>query len=472
MADDHDVVSQDQPETEDADTEQTESQISVASVEDVGPLRKKVTVDVPRELIQSKVDENFGQLSQSAQVPGFRIGRAPRRLIEKRFGKDVNEQVRLGLIGEAVEQGISKSELKTIGKPDFDLEKIEMPDEGAMSFSFEVEVWPEFDLPELKGIAITKPSPEVTDKDIDEQVESLRWRYAELEEADNDAEVDENDRIAADLRLELPDKDPVERSTNLDVHAQSIDGIPFPDLAKQLKGMKAGQSREIQQTIPDDYEDESLRGKEARLTITAHHIHKWKLPEADEALAGRLGLGSVDQLRSTIRTELESQKGMQIRRAMEQQVRTYLLEKTEFDIPPSLADRQASRALMRRVMELVRMGTPRVMIEKYMDELRARSREEVVKELKLQFITGKIGELLEIQIGDEEINGAIAEMAAGSGRRPERMREELIKEGTYESVGAALLETKVLARLVEDADVTEESSDSSTKDDQTEEGAK
>jgi len=461
MAEEKDVVSEEQA---DQTTEQQQAgAISVSGIEDVGTLRKKVTVEVPRELIDSKFDENFGELAKTAQVPGFRIGRAPRQLIEKRFGRDVKEQVRLTLIGQSVEQALQQSELKTIGEPDFDPEKIEMPDEGPMSFSFEVEVRPEFDLPELKGIAITKPSPQVTDKDVADRIEAMRWNQAQLQPAPEGAAVKENDRLKVDLELQLPDKEPAQRSVTLDVHAQSIDGIPFPDLVEQLKGLRVGETKRIEQTIPDDYTDEALRGKQAVLTVTVKEIHQWQLPQVDQQFLSRAGFADRNELESYIRTELESQKGRQVRQAMQDQVRRYLLEKTQFELPQDLANRQSARALIRRVYDLMQLGIPRVLIEKRMDEIRATAHEEVVNDLKIQFIVEKIAELLDIDVSDEEVNGAIAQLAINAGRRPERVREEMIKEGTYESVRAAIKETKVINKLLEDANVTEEKSDNEGK---------
>ena len=143
-----------------AATDQPEDNLpkNTVEVEDAGTLKKKITVTVYRDKIDAKRDEMFGELGTSAQVPGFRIGRAPKRLLEKRFGKEVSQDVRNSLIGESVGEAIKETELKTLGEPDIKLDEIELPDTGDLSFSFEVEVAPEFDLPKLKGIPVNKPA--------------------------------------------------------------------------------------------------------------------------------------------------------------------------------------------------------------------------------------------------------------------------------------------------------------------------
>jgi len=151
-----------QTETEATEQETAAEQIQI-NVEDAGTLRKKVTVTVPADRIAAKQSELFGELSRTAQVPGFRIGRAPRRLIEKRFGKEVVQDVRNAIIGESLGRAIEKSELNTLGEPDLDLDKIQLPEAGDMTYDFQVEVKPEFDLPELEGIEVEKQTVEVDD---------------------------------------------------------------------------------------------------------------------------------------------------------------------------------------------------------------------------------------------------------------------------------------------------------------------
>ena len=127
-----------QEDTADADENTDDLPKCGVAVEDAGTLKKKVTVTVPRERIDAKFDELYGELGHSAQIPGFRIGHAPRRLVEKRFGREVGKDVRNGIIGESIGQALEQAELSTLGEPDLDLEAIELPDDGDLAYSFEV----------------------------------------------------------------------------------------------------------------------------------------------------------------------------------------------------------------------------------------------------------------------------------------------------------------------------------------------
>ena len=200
---------QDQEAQVDAQLEQSEQQEKDQSdeskpkyafeAEDVGTLKKKVTITVPRQRINEKLDEMFGELGQSAQVPGFRIGHAPRRLVEKRFGKEVSHDVRNALVGESLGEVMDEADFKTLGEPDLDLEAIELPDTGDLSYSFEVEVAPEFNLPELTGIAVEKRTSEITDENIDQYMTELCESRATFVATDEPAA--EGDMITADTRV-------------------------------------------------------------------------------------------------------------------------------------------------------------------------------------------------------------------------------------------------------------------------------
>jgi len=429
--------------------------VTVVSIEDVGTLKKKVNVEIPRDQINGKLDENFVELAGTAQVPGFRIGRAPRRLIEKRFGKDVREQVRLTLIGAGVERAIEQEDLKTLGDPDLDLDKIQMPDDGPLAFSFEVEVEPEFDLPELDGIEVIERPRDVTDKDIDEQIENMRWRLAVLEEQNDDVIAEKGDQVHCDLTLDVGDQPPVvQNDIDLNIRAQAIEGITFDHLEDILVGAAVGDTKQTEATVSDEHANEAWRGQKARLGITVKKIARWRLPELNDEFARGVGFDTVQQYRDGVKTELEAQKGQQVRRDMEDQIRKYLVANTKFDLPEAMTNRQADRVLIRQVMQLRRMGMPEVLIEERLDELRTGSRDVAVEDLRVMFITGKIARLQEIEVSDEEVNSIIANMAVNQGRRPERLRQEMNRDGSYDNLTGMVREGKVLEKLLENAKIT------------------
>jgi trigger factor len=260
-----------QPESEDTevDPKQTDDLPgNKVDVEEVGTLRKKVTVTIPRERIDAKLDEMFGELSGTAQVPGFRIGRAPRRLIEKRFGKDISEDVRNALVGESMGDAIEQSELKILGEPEMDLESVELPETGDLAFSFEAEVFPEFKMPDLKGIKVEKPIIEITDEQVERQIGEWAESQATFEQTDSAAQSDDMVTAGAKVHVEGQDEPVDSPGLSLRVAPGQIEGMPLLELGKELTGKKSGDTASLEVNIPEAHPNEQWRGKKARIEIS------------------------------------------------------------------------------------------------------------------------------------------------------------------------------------------------------------
>jgi trigger factor len=443
------------PEAEKNLEETVKIKANIVSIEDSGVLKKKVKVEVPREEIDKKLDGSYKELSRSAAIPGFRIGRAPRSLIERRFAKDIKEQVRVQLIALAIDQTIEETKLETLGEPDLDLDKIVLPDSGPLTFEYEVEIQPQFELPALEGIAVTENEATVTEKDIDEQIENYRWQLASLKDVPADGKTEKNDHIEADTVFEINGEPPiVKHDTPLDLRSIPVEGVTFEDLADKTAGLKVGESKTLEAKVADTHMTEAWRGKTAKLTVTVKKIFRWEKPELTDDFAKKYGYDDVKGLKESVKTELEARKGQQVRRDMEEQVRKYLTTNAKVDIPEGVAERQTARVLYRRVLELKQYGVPEVLIEQKLDDLKAKAKTQAVEDMKLFFIFDKIARQYEMEIPVEEINGTIAALAAQSGRRPERVREEMVKDGTIANVKDMIKERKVLEKLLEKAKIT------------------
>ncbi len=422
-------------------------------VEDAGTLKKKVTVTVPRASIDAKIDEMFGELATSAQVPGFRVGRAPRRLLEKRFGKEVGEDVRNAIIGESLGSAIEQADLKTMGEPDLDLDDIELPETGDMSFSFEVEIQPEFDLPKTEGIDVTREIFEVDNERVDEYIGNIREGQARYEKTDEAAK--EGDAIVAHATIKGEDIDEDIPQANLRVAASMLEGIPLPDLGKELKGKAEGDEVTLSKTISENHSNEDWQGKDVEITLKINEVHHRIVPELNEEFATQAGFDSLEEFREFVANRLKARVDMEIQKSLRDQICQYLLENTEFDLPEGVVARHTQRVVQRRFVELLQRGVPRERIEENLAELQAAAEEEATANLKLSFILGKVADEQDIEVSDAEINSRVAQMAAQYGRRPERLRQELAADGSLEQVAISLREEKALDKLLEDAKITD-----------------
>lgn len=423
------------------------------TIEDAGTLKKKVTVEIARERIDAKFDEMFGELRRSAQVPGFRIGRVPRRLIEKRFGKEVAEDVRNAVLGEAVGSVLEKQDIKAIGEPDIKLEEITLPDEGSLSFSFEVEVAPEFELPEYKGIEIRRANVELTDQRVEEALTAWRRGYATFRPVTGEVQAD--DMVVADAVIRGEGID--FRAANLEfrVAPVQIEGIPMEDLPEVLAGHKPGDTCEMKTTVPSAHPNEGWRDKEVTVTLSLQEVKRMELPEVDEKLAGQAGFDSVEELREAIRSNLQMRLAAEQQKAMSSQVHKYFLDNADFEVPEGVASRHASRLLARRYVHLMMQGTPREQIDQQLAELEAAAASQAARDLKLTFVLAKLVEAEGIKVEDDEVNARIAQMARRQKRRPERLRQEMANEGTLEQLTTAIGEEKAVEKVLESAKIVD-----------------
>ncbi|MCY2929887.1 MAG: trigger factor [Planctomycetota bacterium] len=452
MADETNPAEETTPATEEKADNLPENQITV---EDSGTLKKKVTITISRERIDAKRNEMFGELSESAQVPGFRIGHAPRRLIEKRFGKEISSDVRNALVGQALGQAVEKTALKTIGEPQIDLDAITLPDTGEMQFSFEVEIVPEFALPELKGIPVKKPALAIGDKQIDEAVDQMRQGMVRYEPTD--AKAADGDMVTAGATIAVEGAEPVvQHGLSLRVAPGQIAGLPLVDLGKALVGAKAGSEVSLTvDEVPVAHPTESWHGKKALVTIQVSEVRQRVLPEIDEEYVKTRGYDSLAAFRTQIAEYLRNRLEIDVKMALRQQVREHLLGLVTFDLPEGVAKRHALQAIQRRYVDLMQRGVPRETIEELLPQYQANIEEESAQDLKLSFILSRIAEERKIEVSDGEINARVAEMAQQYNRRPERLRQELEADGSLGSLQMQIAEEKAIDLLLEEAQVTE-----------------
>ena len=430
---------------------------NIVTIEDAGPCKKKVIIEIPREKIEKATDAQFEDLRKNAVVPGFRKGRAPRRLLEKRFGKEANDAIKAKLLADASQAALKDNELKALNEPDVNFEEIELPEEGSMKFDFVVEVRPEFELPALEGITVTKRKLEVTDEQIDSEIEQIqRWSGVWTPRKDEAAELE--DQIIADARLKIEEVEEEEKLDNIEIYVRKngfVSQIPVENLDELLTGAKVGEIKQTTIEVPKTYYKEEYRGKKVDIKIEVKDI-KWLKPaELDENLLQKVNVESEEELREQIHDRLQSRLESQIRNDMSDQIYTYLQDNTNFDLPLDVVAQQADSVLRRQYINLMMRGLSREQIDEQLEQLRAGSEEQAKQQVKTFFIMDKVAEKLEISVTEPELNGYIARIAMERNQRPEKMREQMEHEGTLAQLELEVRQDKCIAKILESAEITE-----------------
>ncbi len=425
---------------------------NTVTIEDSGEAKKKVTIEVDRKRIQAKFDEIFGELRTSAQVPGFRVGHAPRRLMEKRFGKEASSDVRNGLISESLAAAIEEKELNILGEPDIKLDEIELPEEGNFVFDVVVEVVPEFSIPDYKAIPVTEPPTEATPERTAEATKRILANRGSMSPTDEPAET--QDLVVVDVKVTGEGIDETRENAEYRVGPAAIEGVPLETLGDELTGKTVGDTVSLEATAPDTHPNEDWQGKAVTVELTVKEVKRLEIPELTDELAAEFGLENAEQFNELVKQNLETQMQEEKHRSMREQVRKYLLDNTELELPEGATARHTANLLRRRYIELMQMGVPRDSIDQNLEMLETQAGERAKTELKLSFILSEVAEAEEVAVDEGEVNSRIAQMAASYGRRPERLRSEMESQGTLDEVETTIREQKAIDKLLETAIIT------------------
>lgn len=436
-------------------TEEQDFQYNV-KVEDLGPATKKISIEIPEDHIQTRVKEQFKEIRSQAAIPGFRPGHAPQKLIEKKFATDVKDQVRRSLVSESYEQALEKNNLSVLGEPEFDnAEAIQLPDAGPMNFSFTVEVQPEFSIPDLKGVKVKKPRIDVKEENVDQAMQNLREQQGSLMPVE-DRGVQAKDYLLADVHVKI-DGNVLGHQHDAQIVARPgrIGGIQVDDLDKQLEGLKPGETRSIKAKAPDTHPNEQLKGKDVEIEVALKDLKHLDLAEINQAFLDDLGFKDEAELRDALREQMVERIGYDVQQALREQVSKHLLDSIHFDLPAKLSSKQADRVVNRRAMDLMMRGMGRDQIEANLEKLRAGADEEAARELKLFFILQKLSQDLGVDVDEAELNGRIAMLAAQRGRRPEKLKQDMAKDGTLANLFLQMREQKAIDKVLETATIEE-----------------
>lgn len=418
-------------------------------IQDVGPCKKHLKVTISREEIERQFDDSLGTFQRDAQVPGFRPGKAPRQLVEKRFRKQVAEQVKSSLLFGALEQVGEEHNLNPITQPHLDIEAIELPDSGPMSFDMEVEVRPEFSVPELQGLKAQRPVKEITPVDVDEQLTRFLERYARVvPKLQGGAEI--GDYVTADLAFMRDGQvlnEAKEISFRLQPELRFKEGR-IPGVGDALKGANPGDTREAKAELGQSALDPNLRGQTIDVRFQINDLKLLQLPEANQAFLNNLGFDNLEQLRDGLHSALERRNLNQQRQAIRRQVLDALLAKTPFDLPKDLVSRQEKDTVRRLVMELRQEGISDNEIRAREAQIRANAHDTTLRSLKEFFLLAKIAEAEEIKVEDDDLDFEVEAIAERTGESIRRVRSRMEKEGLSDSLSVQILERKVLDRIL------------------------
>ena len=424
-------------------------------VTDVGPCRKHIKVTVDRGNIDKRVDEKYKELMGDSWVPGFRPGKAPRQIVVRKFKKDVFDQIKGQILLESLEQLAEEQDIAPISPPNLNPTKIEIPDKGPFVYEFEVEVRPQFDLPDYKGLKLKKPVKTFTDADVEQEEQRVLSRYGQL--VPKTGAAAKGDYIIVDMATEHDGK---QIGTAKEISLRVDDTLAFRDgvankFGEQTIGAKAGDKRVVDIQMTDAVAVQGLKGKSVKATLDVKDVKSLRLPELTHEFLHNFGVHSPEQFRELVRTTLDRKLEYTQRQSAREQVLQQIAASSTWELPNDMLMRQARKAMQRRVMEMREAGMSD-------DEINARQRlleRDVLKSttlaLKEHFVLQKIAEVEKIEIDDAEIDAEIERIADQANESARKVRAQMEREDLIETLAAQLIERKSLDLILDNAQYEE-----------------
>jgi len=400
-----------------------------------------------------KSAEMIDELKKEAEVPGFRPGRAPRKLIEKKFGKIVKGEVEAKLVNAAFTKLIEKEELRPLGLPDIDgLEEAkDRPADEPLKFTFKFEVLPRVELGQYKGISVERPVVKIEDEEVNEAIDEMRSRYSVFETLE-DGVAAEGDQITIDFHGTVGGEDFPGGSASDYPYILGTKRF-FPEFEKALLGNSIGDEVSCTVKLPENLPNEELRGKKADFTIKVKELKRRQMPELNDEFAKQAGFESVDDMREKIRMRMREGASEQSNAIAEGRALDEVIEKSTYEMPASLVDELANDIYGERVAQLRQMGDSMADIEGRQDVLRKEAREAAEKDIKRMVTLNKIGEVEDIEVTDDDFEQEMASIAQRAGVQLDVVGKYLEEGNRRSRTEGRLFRAKAMKIIMEHAKV-------------------
>ena len=428
-----------------------------SDVETLNPTRVKLTVEVSFAELKPSLDKAYRSIGGQVQVPGFRRGKVPARIIDQRFGRGVviQEAVNEALPG-FYQQAVQESSVRPLGQPEVEITEVpvgEGKDAGELKFTAEVDVRPTIDLPDFSTISVTVDDVEVAEGAVDEQLEALRKRFGTLVPVER--AVQTGDAVSLDLTAAI-DGEEVDSATGISYEVGV--GTMLDGLDDALEGAEVGQDRSFTTTLAGG----EHAGEAAEVTVVVRSVKVRELPELDDDFAQLASeFETIDELRADLASKAEDQAAFRQGVQARDKVLEHLLETLEIPVPESVVEAEVHRHLENESR-----------LED--DEHRTEVTEETRRVLRTQFLLDAVAEAEEVTVAQEELVEYIVAQAPAYGMDPNSFAQAMDQAGQVPALVQEVARRKALASVLEKATVTDASGnavDLGDDEDDAEEGA-
>src|SRR3954447_9197494 len=426
-----------------------------STIEELGPTRVRMAIEVPWGDLDHAFGEVYKELGRQVRVPGFRPGKVPNRVLDQRIGRPVVlEQVVQHAIPEVYSEVVRENQVRVLGQPEIEVTRLE--DNDTLAFTAEVDVAPQLELPSLENLAVTVDDVEVTDEEMDQQIDVMRERFGMLTGVERPAQ--DGDFVSIDLEAKLNDE-VLEDGSTTGMSYEVGSGNLMDGLDDAVRGLSADESKTFQTALLSGPNS----GENADVTVTVRSVKTKDLPELDDEFAQTASeFDTLAELRDDVRTRLARTKTLQQGAQARDKLVEHLIETVEVPIPENLVEREIEWRNRAFEQELQQAGMDwdsflSMSGVENREAYDADQRKTVEEAVKTQFILDAIADAREVTVDNDDLSAQIMAQAQRSRMSPEQYAQQLQQGGNIAEFVADVRRTKTLAQLLEETTITDAS---------------
>lgn len=428
-------------------------------IDKAGPCRKSLKIEVPAEEVTAEFDKTTDAITKIAKVPGFRKGKAPRKIVESHFRKEIEEEVKDRMVASSYHAALKQENIDPVSV--LALDNLTLAKGQPMSFSVTLDVPPEFKLPKYKGLTLKDKKTEVTDEDVDNRIKAVLDNFAKFE--DTDRPVQKGDMAQVDFKATCEGKPLSELSPEAagisetkDFWVMADENAFLPGFDTGLIGAAIGESREINVVFPQEIKIKELAGKTALFQVDVKAVREKKIPDIDEEFLKKINMESEASFREQIKKQLVEEADANENRRLKDEIINTLLAKTTMELPETLVQEETRHLLLDAVRHNMQRGISREDIEQQSDVLKSEAAKNASEKVKLGYILHKISEEEGLKVDDKEVDDFIAATAAQRNTPPADLRKEIEEKDELDSIKHQLRMNKTLDFILENAKLAKE----------------
>ena len=416
-----------------------------SSIKKLDGTAKEFNIDLPKESVDKAIEDVLEEIRKSSKVPGFRPGNAPMDIIRKNHQTEALEEAKQRLIPKAYQEALETHNIDPASYPEISDVKINAA--GGLSFKAKVDCYPEISLKQYKGLKVTGNKVQVADKEVEEALERARNMYAEF--VDTDGPLKKGDFAVSDVESFIDGKSISKKRENMWIEVSKE--ASMLGIGEELAGLKKGEAREIEATLPEGYPDKKYAGKKAIFKVEIKQTKEKKLPSLDDELAKKVGKETAEELRTEIKDQLLVRKEENEKVSMKNQILEQLINKHPFALPATMVARQLKVLLDRAENDLLQRGVEKEAIESHKDKLKDQLFKEAQDKVRVYFILDEVSKQENVDVTEEEIDSWISALAASYNKPFEEVKKYYHENDLVGGLHEQLREDKALELLLAEA---------------------